>query len=371
MVQVLQELSLPISFEELQQQAKQKLDKKVFDYIQSGSGKEETLQANDHAFKKWKIIPRYLTDVSKRNIETIIEGEKIAAPVLFAPIGMQGISHPDGELAVAKAAGNKGLPYIASTVSSYSLEEIAEANENGINWFQLYFPNDLELAKSLVQRAHSAGYKAIVITVDTNMLGYRERDRDNRYSPFKLGKGIGNYAVDPVFIRKIQGKNPDDFMEEMIKVFYRQNISWEDIAYIRQCADLPIYLKGILHPKDALLAKENGINGIIVSNHGGRQLDGAVASLDILPSIKEVVGDELTILLDGGIRRGSDIVKALALGADAVLYGRPYLYSLALGGKEGVEQNIDNLMQDLEITMALSGASAISELNQDLLWENN
>ncbi|MFK3960666.1 alpha-hydroxy-acid oxidizing protein [Guptibacillus hwajinpoensis] len=358
----------PVQFERLEEVAKQKMAKEVFDYAQSGAGAEETLRTNRKAFEKWKIVPRFLSDVSTLSTKVLLNGCEYDAPIMLAPIGMQGIVHEEGELATARAAAKENLPFLSSTVSSYSMEEIA-SESNGPRWFQLYYPNDPALAKNLVERAEKAGYSAIVITIDTVMLGYRERDRENRYSPFLLGKGIANYEADPVFCERMSLIDNATILDEMKKVFYKPSLSWDNIAYLQKITSLPIYLKGIVSAEDARTAADYGIEGIVVSNHGGRQLDGCIASLDALPSIKKEVGNELTILFDSGIRRGSDIVKVLALGADAVLIGRPYLYGLAVVGETGVRQVIQQLKEDLFISLSLAGVSSINELHDQFVHQ--
>lgn len=357
----------PIRFADLEYEAKQLMDEKVFTYAQSGAGMEETLRANREAFENWKIVPKFMKDVSQIHLNTTIQGQDLAAPIFLAPIGMQEIAHPAGELASAQAAANQGIPFIASTVSSYSLEGIAGANGDGARWFQLYFPNDIDIATSFVKRAEAAGYGAIVITVDTPVVGNRERDRANNYSPLLHGHGAANYASDPVFQEYLEAKPGAEVLEEMLQFFYRPGFNWEDIKHIRDAVDLPIYIKGILHPDDAAQAVEHGIDGIVVSNHGGRQLDGCIATLDALPLIKDRIKDSIPILFDSGIRNGPDIVKALALGADAVLLGRPYLYGLAVDGVSGVEQVIENVSHDLKTTLALSGITSIQEIQPDLI----
>lgn len=359
--------TVPIRFADLEDEAKQLMDEKVFTYAQSGAGMEETLRANREAFGNRKIVLKFMKDVSQIHLNTTIQGQDLAAPIFLAPVGMQGIAHPAGELASAQAAGAQGIPFIASTVSSYSLEGIAEANGNGARWFQLYFPNDIDIATSFVKRAEAAGYGAIVITVDTPVVGNRERDRTNNYSPLVEGHGAANYAADPVFQQYLEAKPGAEVLEEMLQFFYRPGFNWEDIKHIRDAVDLPIYIKGILHPDDAAQAVEHGIDGIVVSNHGGRQLDGCIATLDALPLIKDRIKESIPILFDSGVRSGLDIVKALALGADAVLLGRPYLYVLAVAGMSGVEQVIENVTHDLKTTLALSGITSIQEIHPGLV----
>ncbi|RDW21320.1 alpha-hydroxy-acid oxidizing enzyme [Oceanobacillus arenosus] len=358
---------VPLRFEDLENEAQKLLDENVFGYAQSGAGIEETLRSNREAFSNWKIVPRVMEDVSTVSLHTTINEQAIPAPILLAPVGMQGIVHPDGELASAAASAKYEVPFIASTVSSYTLEEIAEANGNGKRWFQLYYPNNVDVAKSFVKRAEIAGYEAIVITVDMPLIGNRERDRSNKYSPFLLGAGKANYTADPAFQEYLTAKPGADALEEMLQTFYRPGLNWDDIKPIRDAVDLPIYLKGILHPDDAEQAVKHGIDGIVVSNHGGRQLDGCIATLDALPLIKERVKDKLPILLDSGVRSGPDIFKALALGADAILLGRPFLYGLTIAGQSGVEQVIQNVLHDLKTTMGLSGITSIQQINMDAI----
>lgn len=358
---------VPLRFDDLENEAGKLLDENVFVYAQSGAGTEETLRSNREAFNNWKIVPRFMKDVSSISLHTTINGQAIPAPIILAPVGMQGIVHPDGELASAAASAQFGVPFIASTVSSYTLEEIANANGNGKRWFQLYYPNNVEIAKSFVKRAEIAGYAAVVITVDMPLIGNRERDRSNHYSPFLLGAGKANYVNDPVFQEYLETNPGTEALDGMLETFYRPGLNWEDIKHIRDAVDLPIYLKGILHPDDAEEAVKHGIDGIIVSNHGGRQLDGCVATLDALPLIKDRVKDKLPILLDSGVRSGPDIFKALALGADSILLGRPFLYGLTIAGQSGVEQVIQNVLKDLKTTMGLSGITSIQEINTDVI----
>ncbi|WP_240468686.1 alpha-hydroxy acid oxidase [Gracilibacillus sp. YIM 98692] len=357
----------PIRFDDLEQTAKKLLQHDVYEYIESGGGREETLYANTEAFKKWRIVPRFGADVSDVSLETTFNRKKIEAPILLAPIGMQGLVHPEGERATVQAAYEHGIPFIASTVASNSLEDIRSAKPEASRWFQLYYPNDSGIAKSFVQRAEKAGYEAIVVTTDMPILGNRERDIRNGYSPFALGKGKANYVQDPVFQGYVKEKDPHDYLDEMKKYFYRPSLSWNDIQTLREWTSLPIYIKGILHPDDAQQAVEIGVDGIIVSNHGGRQLDRCIPSIDALPGIKDRVGNQITILLDSGVRSGPDIVTALALGADAVLLGRPFLYGLTLGGKQGVWQVLQQLKQDLKTTLMLSGVPSVQQVDRSLL----
>lgn len=364
----------PLSYEMWRGEAKANLASDIFDYIEGGAGSEETVKANRQAFNKWRIRPKMLKDISKRDMSLTLFGETIPAPVLLAPIGIQAMIHPDGEVASARAAGNAGIPFIASTVSSKSMEEIARVESSAPKWFQLYWNKDYAITKSFVNRAEKAGYSAIVITLDAALTPWKERDLYNAHLPFIKGEGIQNYLTDPIFCQKLQ-KEPIEDIEAAIEhwkgVFGNPGITWKDIDVIRQETTLPILLKGVLHPDDALMAIEHGIDGIIVSNHGGRQIDGSITALDALPEITAVINKRIPVLMDSGIRRGSDVLKALALGAEAVLLGRPYVYGLAADGEEGVNQVIQNILSDFDITMGLAGIDSISNISRSLLVKDD
>ncbi|SFL72884.1 FMN-dependent dehydrogenase, includes L-lactate dehydrogenase and type II isopentenyl diphosphate isomerase [Gracilibacillus orientalis] len=359
--------SFPIRFQDLEQQAQDRLEPKVFGYIQSGGGREETLRTNETSFEKWQLVPRFGADVSTVSLDKKIHGETIQSPILLAPVGMQALANVNGEKASVSAAHKFGMPFMASTVSSYSLEDIAEACPDAERWFQLYYPNDEALAKSFVQRAEKAGYKAIVVTIDMATLGHREKDLTNKYSPFRLGKGMSNYTNDPIFQSYLRGYSQEDVLAEMQKVFFKPDLNWQHIQQLRKATSLPIYIKGVLHPDDTEKAVELGIDGIVVSNHGGRQLDRCIASIDALPLIKARVQDQLTILLDSGIRSGPDIVTALALGADAVLLGRPFVYGLAISGQSGVENVLENITNDLTKTLQLMGINDVNQVDHTFI----
>lgn len=357
----------------LETEAKNKIKKEAFDYIARGSGDEVTMEENRKAFNKWTIRPRVLRDVSKRNLEISLFGQTSKAPVLLAPIGVQRIAHPEGELASARAAASTGIPYIVSSASSYSMEEIAEEMGNHPRWFQLYCSTEDSVTESLAKRAEASGYSAIVITVDTPMLGVRKTDSLNNYSPLSEGHGCGNYLTDPAFCALLE-KSPDEdktaALQKQNDIIDQPSLNWEDLKKIRTYTTLPILLKGILHPADAQLALDYGVDGIIVSNHGGRQLDHCIASLDALPDIQKVIQGRIPVLLDSGIRNGTDIIKALALGANAVLLGRPYIYGLATGGQAGTEQVITDLLHELDVSMALTGMRSIEEIDDSILVRN-
>ncbi len=359
----------PISLAELATQVQQGADPKAAAYVFGGAGTEDTMRANEAAFRGWRIVPRMLRDVSVRDLSVTVLGTEMPAPLGLAPIGTQTIVHPDGELAVARAAGAVGLPMTVSTVSGSTLEDIA-AQGNGPKWFQLYWPTDRELAASFLSRAEQAGYLAIVLTVDTFLPGWKPRDLQGAWQPFFHGEGLANYIADPVFRARL-AKPPKEDMQaavgEFVVQFSNPRLSWPDLEFLRSRTTLPIALKGILHPDDARAAREHGIDAVVVSNHGGRQVDGAIASLDALPAIVDAVGGELEVLLDSGVRSGADVVKALALGADAVLLGRPYLWGLAAGGEAGVLGVLRTILAELDLTIGLTGHTKPAELSPGLL----
>jgi isopentenyl diphosphate isomerase/L-lactate dehydrogenase-like FMN-dependent dehydrogenase len=339
-------------------------------YIQGGAGLGETMRANREAFDHWRIVPRMLRDVSERSLARNVLGTELAAPVLLAPIGVQTLAHPEGELAAARAAAEVGLPLIASTAASHTIEEIAQAAGGQPCWYQLYWPRDRELAASFVGRAERAGYRAIVLTLDTWMLGWRPADLTNGFLPFLWGEGNCNYLQDPVF-RAALAQPPEENMQAAIGhwawQFANPAITWADLEFLCGLTELPIVLKGILHPDDARLAVEHGAQGVIVSNHGGRQVDGALGALDALPEVVAAVSGRCAVLFDSGIRSGADALKALALGADAVCLGRPYIWGLALGGQQGVVDVLRSLLADLDLAMGLSGYASIEEVGRDAL----
>ena len=362
--------ALPLSYEELERRASEKLTPEAYGYVAGGAGGEQTMRANRAAFERWQIVPRMLRNVADRDPRVELFGATLPAPMLYAPIGVQSIVHPEAEVAVARAAASLDLPLILSTASSRSMEEVAQAMGNTPRWFQLYWSKDNDLTASFLSRAECAGYSAVVVTLDTNLLSWRERDLQNAYLPFLLGEGIANYLTDPVF-RAALAQSPEDDPQAAImhwaRIFANPALTWGDLRFLREHTRLPILLKGILHPHDAALAMEMGVDGVIVSNHGGRQVDGAVAALEALPAVAQVVDGRVPLLFDSGIRRGADAFKALALGARAVLLGRPYIWGLALGGEEGVRDVTLNFLGDLDLTLALSGYSSFAQVTPDAL----
>jgi lactate 2-monooxygenase len=354
----------PISPEEWEARAAESLEPRPFDYIAGGAGSESAMRANLEAFERRRLRPRMLTGNSERDISVEILGTKSPAPFLLAPVGVLSIAHPEGELAVARAAASTGVPIVLSSAASHSIEEVAEVDPP--RWFQLYWINDREVTVSLVQRAEAAGYGALVVTVDTLSLGWRDRDLRRAYLPFLGGEGCAQFFSDPVFRSRLEQPPEQDTLAaaaRMLSMFPNLELGWDDLAWLRETTQLPLVVKGLLTGGDAVRAQDCGVDGIVVSNHGGRQVDGVVAALDALEEVREAVGPETTVLMDSGIRRGADVLKALALGADAVLLGRPYAYGLAVGGQEGVEAVIRHLMAETDITLALAGGRRATDLD--------
>ncbi len=360
--------SIPVSVAELEQHAAEAMEERAAGYVFAGAGSEATMDANREAFARRRIVPRMLRDVAERDLSTCVLGTEMPAPLMLAPIGVQKIVHEDGELATARAAAALGVPMIVSTASHFSLEEVAEAGGDGARWFQLYWPNDRQLAESFVARAEAAGYGAIVLTVDTFIPGWKSRDLQQAWLPFLNGMGVANYFQDPVFragLEKTPEEDPGMATGHFLGVQANPSLSWDDLGQLREMTSLPIVVKGIQHVDDAREAARRGVDGIVVSNHGGRQVDGAIGSLDALAPIAEAVGDELAVLFDSGVRGGADAIKALALGADAVCVGRPYVWGLALEGQAGVETVLKMFLAEFDLTMALCGYTRPGQLNPD------
>jgi lactate 2-monooxygenase len=315
-------------------------------------------------------VPRFMREVTDRELRTEVLETPMPAPVMLAPIGVQTLVHPEGERASARAAASLGIPIVVSTASATTLEDVAEANGDSPRWYQLYWPGDDELTESLVRRAEAAGYGALVVTIDNYVPGWKPRDLQRAYLPFIEGIGIAQFLSDPVFRAALEKTPEEDLgaaVGHYLGVFVNPQQTWDRLEWLRETTSLPIVLKGILHPEDAREAVRRGIDGIVVSNHGGRQVDGAIAALDALATISDAVGGELAILFDSGIRSGADVVKALALGADAVLLGRPYLWGLALDGQAGVETVLRMLLAELDLTMTLTGQMSVAGLDRSAL----
>jgi isopentenyl diphosphate isomerase/L-lactate dehydrogenase-like FMN-dependent dehydrogenase len=362
--------AIPVPVEDLERLAREAMEERAATYVFAGAGSEDTMRANLEAFRRRRIVPRMLRNVAERDLSTAVLGTELPAPLLLAPIGVQRIVHEDGELGTARAAAAVGLPMIVSTASHFTMEEIAEASGDGPRWFQLYWPNDPDLLASFVGRAEAAGYGAIVVTVDTFIPGWKPRDLQQAWLPFLEGSGNANYFQDPVFRAGLE-QPPEDEMGaatgRYLSVLANPALTWEDLGKLRELTALPVLVKGIQHTDDAREAVRRGVDGIVVSNHGGRQVDGALGSLDALEAIAEAVGGELAVLFDSGVRGGADVFKALALGADAVCLGRPYVWGLALDGQAGVETVLRMVLAELDLTMALCGYTRPDQLTPDAL----
>ncbi|MGQ0839745.1 lactate 2-monooxygenase [Actinokineospora sp.] len=354
----------------LEDVARDRMEPGPFGYVSGGAGSGDTVLANRAAFARRRIVPRMLTDATTRDLSVTVLGTPMPAPVLLAPVGVQSIVHPDGELATARAAAALGVPMVLSTASSYSLEDVAEANGDGPRWFQLYWPNEPEVCASLLERAKRAGYSTLAVTLDTWTLAWRPRDLDQAYLPFLRATGVANAFTDPAFLAGL-AKSPQEDQPmavlRWVSMFTGTDKRWDQLPFLREHWDGPIVLKGIQHPDDARRAADAGMDGVVVSNHGGRQVDGAIAALDALPEIAAAVGDRLTVLFDSGVRTGADVLKALALGASAVLLGRPYVYGMALGGETGIRHVVRGVLADLDLTLGLSGHRTIADVGPDSL----
>lgn len=359
--------------------ARRRLPKPVFDFIDGGAGDERTLRANEEAFQDWRLMPRVAVDVSKRSMQTILLGGTFNLPLILAPTGLAGLFHPDGEVASARAAAEAGIPYCLSTNSVASLETVDEATPDSERWFQIYFLKDRDWMHSLVHRAQAAGYRVLCITVDLPITGRRERDVRNAFTvPLRptprtllqlMGKPRWAHGALRSEIRfgNFEGSGPEGFtsVAEHVASLFDPSATWDDVARLRDLWQGPVVIKGVLHPDDARRAVDIGADAVIVSNHGGRQLDDVPASIAALPDIVEAVAGEAQVILDSGVRRGTDILKALALGASACMIGRGFLWGLAAGGEAGVVRSIDILREELDNGMTLLGVSSLDQVQRD------
>lgn len=396
--------AIPADFQNLESAARLRMSPEAYAYIAGGAGSELTMAANLAAFRSRCIAPRFLRDVSNRSIGITLFDQALPTPMLLAPLGVLELVHPQADLAVARAARALRVPMIFSNQASVAMEKCAGEMNDSPRWFQLYWSKSREVVASLVRRAESCGCTAIVVTLDTTLLGWRPRDLNLGYLPFLEGKGIAQYTSDPEFLRLMQesesqpssripfslatlqalmtlvnrfpGSNffsklrsglPLKAVRKFIATYSNPATTWHDLSFLRAQTKLKILLKGVLHPDDALKAIDHGMDGIIVSNHGGRQVDGCLASLDALPPVAHAVNGKIPLLIDSGIRSGADIFKAIALGAKAVCIGRPYAYGLAIDGQRGVEEVMRNLIAEFELTMALSGCKSVEEISPDMI----
>lgn len=405
---------VPVDAAALERAARRALSAEAFAYIAGGAGAERTMRANAEAFGSHQIWPRPLRDVSVRDLSIDFLGRRRPTPLLLAPLGVMEMAHHDADLAVARAAASLGIPYAVSNQASYPMEQIRDAAPDGSRLFQLYWSADDELNASLLGRAEASGCEAIVVTVDTHLLGWRTRDLDLAYLPFTRGMGIAQYTSDPVFQQlvrrrvnagtdasappapavrltpktvaagvKIARKGaqltgaglrenlrsplPRAAVETFLDVFSTPALTWGDLAKAREWTRLPIFVKGIVHPDDAARAVDAGVDGVWVSNHGGRQLDQSVPTLAALPEVVERVAGRVPVVFDSGVRQGSDAFIALALGASAVAIGRPYAYGLGVAGEDGVREVLRNLLAELDITLGLAGLTAVEQIGPSAL----
>jgi len=362
---------LPFGWRETEAAAHAVMTPEAVGYVAGGAGGEDTMAANRGAFDRWRLVPRMLRGIpGRRDHTTTVLGVSMPAPVLLAPVGVLSIVHPDAELAVARAAAALGVPFVVSTASSTTMEDVAaagrEADPGSTRWYQLYWPADRELAASFVARAEAAGYGAVVVTLDTWQLGWRPRDLTTAYLPFLQSVGIANYLSDPVFSRGLPEGDQGAAVMKFVGLFNNPALTWDDLAWLREQTALPVVLKGLQHPDDVRRARDAGVQAVVCSNHGGRQVDGATGSLDALPGLVEAAG-HLPVLFDSGIRTGADACKALALGAAAVLLGRPYVHGLALAGEAGVHHVLRCFLADLDLQCGLAGYASTAELSIDSL----
>ena len=356
---------LPVDFKSLEAKASAALPQSVLSYVQGGCGDEHTQDFNVDAFRRWGLTPRMMVDASQRDLSVELFGLKLPTPLFMSPIGVIGLCAQDGQgdIATARAAGLTGVPMVASTLSAAPLEDVAKALGGGTGFFQLYTPRDTALAESLVRRAEAAGFKAIVVTLDTWLTGWRPRDLNDANFPQLRGHALANYFSDPRF-RALLSKPPEEDGPAAIMQWARifgKVLTWADLPWLRSLTKLPLILKGICHPDDARRAIDGGVDAIYCSNHGGRQANGGLAAIDMLPGVVAAAGDT-PVLFDSGVRSGTDVVKALALGAKAVGIGRPYAYGLALDGTDGIVHVLRCLLAEADLLMAVDGYPTLADL---------
>ncbi len=360
----------PVAFAELEQRAQAAMPPSIWSYVAGGAGDERTQRANVAAFDRWGLIPRMFVGAKERDLSVDLFGMTLPTPLFMAPVGVIGLCAQDGhgDLATARAAARTGVPMVASTLTVDPLEDVAAEFGDTPGFFQLYTPTDRDLAASLVQRAEQAGYKGIVVTLDTWITGWRPRDLSTGNFPQLRGHCLANYFTDPVFLSGLQRSPEEDPMSAVLRwvQLFGNPLRWEDLAWLRSLTDLPLIVKGICHPDDVRRARDGGVDGIYCSNHGGRQANGGLPALDMLPEVV-AAAEGLPVLFDSGIRSGADVVKALALGATAVGVGRPYAYGLALGGVDGIVHVLRTLLAEADLIMAVDGYPAPKDLTRECL----
>lgn len=358
-----------LNLESLEPLARECLEPSLYDYIAGGAGDEWTLRESRTAWSRIQLLPRVLRGVARRDARTTVLGMPVSFPVLVAPMGFHGLCHPEAEEATARAASAEDTIFCASTVSNRSLEDIARASGAGARWFQLYVYRDREVTRELVERAVAAGFSALCLTVDTPLAGNRERDRRNSLSmPAHLE--LGNFPSSPT-PRHEGGAAKGSALAQYIASMWDPGLTWGDVEWLQSISPLPVVVKGILAPEDARLAVEHGAKGVIVSNHGARQLDSVPAPVTMLPRVVDAVAGRVDVLIDGGVRRGTDVLKALAYGARAVLLGRPVLWGLTLDGSDGVRAVLQHLRAELDLAMALSGCSTVADATRELIYSSH
>ncbi len=364
--------ALPVDMDALEARARAVLSPEAYAYIACGAGRETTVARNREAFGRWRLVPRMLCDVSQRDATTRLFDMTLPAPLLLAPIGVQELAHPEADLATARAAASLGVPMIFSNQASVPMERCAEVMGDAPRLFQLYWGKNRDVVASLVSRAEACGCSAIVVTLDTTILGWRTQDLDLAYLPFLRGMGIAQYTSDPAFRATLPVPPEEDMrpaVEQFVSTYSNPALTWSDLAFLREHTRLPILLKGLQHADDAARALDHGMDGIVVSNHGGRQVDGAIGAVEALAPVAERVAGRVPILFDSGLRGGADMVKALALGATAACLGRPYIYGLAVAGEEGVREVVTNMLADFDLTLGLLGCRTPQEINLETVEE--
>ena len=390
---------IPVRLPELIAKAERAMSPEAWAYVHGSAGLETTAEANVDAFDDWRIVPRVLRDVTNRDLGVELFGHRYPTPLLAAPVGALELVDDDADLAIARAAAALGIPAVLSTQASIPMERVAAEGGGGALWFQLYWSSNDELVESLVHRAEAIGSHAIEVTLDTQQLGWRPRDLDRAFLPFIRGMGIAQYTSDPVFralvdariagrkdgtvpppekvrvtpaaIRTLLGLKRRGVRREdgelFLEVFTRQGLQWSDLEFLRSRTKLPIVLKGIQHPDDARLARDAGVDGVVVSNHGGRQIDGAIGALEALPGVVDALEGKLPVLYDSGVRGGADVLRALALGAAAVQVSRPWVYGMAIAGEDGAREALRNILAEFDLVLGLSGHRTIAELTPEVL----
>lgn len=364
---------IPLDYESLKQLAEECMDDFVYEFVAGGAGRGETMRANRTTFSRWRILPRMLRDTSDRSLEVEVGGRTLPTPITLSPIGVQTLYASDGELATARAAAALDVPQCVSTVSSMSFESVAEQLDETPRWAQFYLTTDDAITASFIERVENAGYDGIMVTVDTPYTGWRTRLQATGQIPMSEQHGVANFFEDPAFRDRLERppeSDPERAIDEMREISKYPELTWRELKALTNRTSVPVFVKGVLHPADARRAVEFA-DGIVVSNHGGRQIDGEVGALEMLPAIADAVGNAGDIVFDSGIRSGADVLKAIALGADAVGLGRPYIFALAAGGEEGVRELLKNVHAEFDLTLALAGFESPASVTGDAVVDGH